>query len=115
MCIKIFSTAKIVINFDLYHHYWKKKTARGLVYSYADRTQNWLPVDGKTCTREKQAMLLSKVVVRQLFAYENTVHTITPDSGSEFAAHEYANGPIRQYIIKVTNFDLYTDNFIRLV
>ncbi len=75
-----------------------------------------------------------------LLAYSKTVHTITSDNGSEFAEHqymakklkadfyfahpycswerglnEYTNGLIRQYIIKGTDFDLYSDDFIRLV
>jgi IS30 family transposase len=88
----------------------------------------------------KQAQPLAKAVVRLLFPYKNTVHTITSDNGTEFAEHEfiakklktvyyfahpysswerglieYTNKLIRQYIIKGTNFDLYDDNFIRLV
>jgi IS30 family transposase len=83
----------------------------------------------------KQALHLAKAVVKRLFAYKNTVHTITSDNGSEFAAHEliakklntkfyfahpysswerglneYTNGLIRQYIIKGASFDLYTDD-----
>ena len=75
-----------------------------------------------------------------LFAYRNTVHTITSDNGAEFAGHElmakklnagfyfahpysswerglneYTNKLIRQYVIKGTNFDLYNDDYIRLV
>ncbi|GHU82879.1 hypothetical protein FACS189415_4090 [Bacteroidia bacterium] len=88
----------------------------------------------------KQALPLSKVAARLLFAYKDTVHTITSDNGSEFAEHEYiaeklkadfyfahpysswerglnenTNGLIRQYIIKGSDFDLYSDKFIRLV
>jgi IS30 family transposase len=88
----------------------------------------------------KHAKPLAKVAVRLLFAYKQTVHTITSDNGSEFAEHEFiakklkadfyfahpysswerglnenTNGLIRQYIIKGTNFDLYSDDFIRLV
>jgi IS30 family transposase len=36
----------------------------------------------------KQALHLAKAVIKRLFAYKNTVHTITSDNGSEFAAHE---------------------------
>jgi IS30 family transposase len=88
----------------------------------------------------KHAEPLAKVAVRLLFAYKQTVHTITSDNGSEFAEHEfiakklnadfyfahpysswerglneYTNGLIRQYIIKGANFDIYSDDFIRLV
>lgn len=88
----------------------------------------------------KQAKPLAKVAVRLLFAYKNSVHTITSDNGTEFAEHEYiaqkleadyyfahpysswerglneyTNKLIRQYVIKGTNFDLYTDEFIKLV
>jgi IS30 family transposase len=79
-------------------------------------------------------------VVRLLFAYKNNVHTITSDNGTEFAEHEYmatnlkanfyfahpyssgerglneyTNGLIRQYLPKGTDFDLYSDDFIRLI
>ena len=36
----------------------------------------------------KQAQGLAKAAIRMLFAYKNTVHTITSDNGSEFAQHE---------------------------
>jgi len=88
----------------------------------------------------KQAEGLAKAAIRMLFAYKNTVHTITSDNGSEFAQHEliaeklkadfyfahpysswerglneYTNKLIRQYIIKGSNFDLYDSDFIKLV
>jgi IS30 family transposase len=88
----------------------------------------------------KQAEGLAKAAIRILFAYRNTVHTITSDNGPEFAEHEliakklkahfyfahpysswerglneYTNKLIRQYVIKGSNFDLYNDDFIRLV
>ena len=88
----------------------------------------------------KQAEGVAKTAIRLLFAYRNTVHTITSDNGSEFAQHEliakklkadfyfahpysswerglneYTNKLIRQYIIKGSNFDLYDSEFIRLV
>jgi IS30 family transposase len=37
-----------------------------------------------------------------------------PYSSWERGLNKYTNGLIRQYIIKGTNFDLYTDDFIRL-
>jgi len=88
----------------------------------------------------KQAEGLAKAAIRMLFAYKNTVHTITSDNGSEFAQHEliakklnanfyfahpytswerglneYTNKLIRQYIIKGSNFDLYDSEYIKLV
>lgn len=88
----------------------------------------------------KQAQGLAKAAIRMLFAYRNTVHTITSDNGSEFAEHEliakklkanfyfahpysswerglneYTNKLIRQYVIKGSNFDLYDNEFIQLV
>jgi len=88
----------------------------------------------------KQAEPLAKAVVRLLFPYKNTVHTITSDNGTEFAEHEYiakklkadfyfahpysswerglneyTNGLVRQYIIKGSNFDNYDDDFIKLI
>jgi len=88
----------------------------------------------------KQADSLAKAAIRMLFAYRDTVHTITSDNGSEFAQHEliskklkagfyfahpysswerglneYTNKLIRQYIIKGSNFDLYDSEYIKLV
>jgi IS30 family transposase len=88
----------------------------------------------------KQAESLAKAAIRMLFAYRDTVHTITSDNGSEFAQHEliskklkagfyfahpysswerglneYTNKLIRQYIIKGSNFDLYDSEYIKLV
>jgi transposase, IS30 family len=88
----------------------------------------------------KHALALARAAIRMLFAYRDTVHTITSDNGTEFAEHEliakklntgfyfahpysswerglneYTNKLIRQYVIKGTNFDLYDDDFIRLV
>jgi IS30 family transposase len=89
---------------------------------------------------DKQAEPLVKVAVRLLFAYKNTMHTITADNGSEFAEHEYiaqkpnadfyfvypysswerglsehTNGLIRQYTVKSIDFNLYSDVFIKLI
>jgi transposase, IS30 family len=88
----------------------------------------------------KQAEGLAKAAIRILFAYRDTVHTITSDNGSEFAEHEliakklktnfyfahpysswerglneYTNKLIRQYVIKGSSFDLYDSEYIRLV
>lgn len=88
----------------------------------------------------KQAESLAKAAIRMLFAYKNTVFTITSDNGSEFAQHEliskklnagfyfahpysswerglneYTNKLVRQYIIKGSNFDLYDSEYIKLV
>ena len=38
-----------------------------------------------------------------------------PYSSWERGLNEYTNGLIRQYVIKGSNFDLYDDEFIRLV
>jgi len=78
----------------------------------------------------KNAQELAKVVTRLMFAYKNSIHTITGDNGTEFAEHqiiaknlkidffftnpyaswekgliENTNKLIRQYIPKKTNFD----------
>lgn len=88
----------------------------------------------------KKATPLSNVVVNLLMSYKKNVHTITSDNGSEFAEHEsiakklnvdyffchpysswerglneYTNKLIRQYIIKGSNFDLYSDNYIAMI
>lgn len=87
----------------------------------------------------KQAEGVAKTAIRLLFAYRNTIHTITSENGTEFAQHEliakklkadfyfahsysswerglneYTNKLIRQYVIKGSNFDLCDSEFIRL-
>lgn len=88
----------------------------------------------------KHAEGAANTAIKLLIAYKNTVHTITSDNGLEFAQHEkiakklkadfyfahpysswerglneYTNKLIRQYIIKGSNFDLYDDDYIKLV
>ena len=86
---------------------------------------------------------MAKAVVRKLFAYRKYVRNITTDNGSEFAAHlditeglrmrgrekvtayfadgycswqggiENVNKLIRQYIPKHSNFNDFSDSYIR--
>jgi IS30 family transposase len=111
---------------------------RGAILTLTERLTGFLLME--KLPKGKQAKPLAKVAVNLLFAYKRTVHTITSDNGSEFAEHEYiaeklnakfffahpyaswerglneyTNGLIRQYIIKGANFNLYTDDFIKLV
>lgn len=111
---------------------------KGAILTLTERKTGFLLMEKMKCG--KQALPLAKAAVRMLFAYRNTVHTITSDNGTEFAEHEYiakklkadfyfahpysswerglneyTNGLIRQYVIKGSNFDLYDDEFIRLV
>ncbi|GHU73279.1 hypothetical protein FACS189413_17480 [Bacteroidia bacterium] len=114
------------------------KDGKGAILTLTERLTGFLLME--KLPMGKQALPLSKVVIRLLFAYKNTVHTITSDNGPEFAEHECmakqlkanfyfahpysswerglnenTNGLIRQYIIKGSDFDLYSDEFIRLV
>jgi IS30 family transposase len=114
------------------------KDGKGAILTLTERLTGFLLME--KLPLGKQAVPLSKVAVRLLFAYKDTVHTITSDNGSEFAEHEliakklnanfyfahpysswerglneYTNGLIRQYMPKGTDFDLYSDDFIRLI
>jgi len=114
------------------------KDGKGAIVTITERKTGFLLME--KLKHGKQAVELSKVAVRLLYAYKNTVHTITSDNGSEFAEHqaiakklnanfyfahpysswerglnEYTNGLIRQYIVKGSNFDLYSDELIQLV
>lgn len=87
-----------------------------------------------------QAAGLAKATIKMLLAYKDKVHTIISENGSEFAMHEliaeklktsfyfahpyssmerglneYTNKLIRQYILKGSNFHLYSDQYIRQV
>ena len=86
----------------------------------------------------KHAKELAKAVIDLLLPYKNSVHTITVDNGTEFAAHqliakkldtsiffahpysswerglnEYTNKLIRQYIPKKESFENYNDQIIK--
>ncbi|KAA6320922.1 hypothetical protein EZS27_029365 [termite gut metagenome] len=114
------------------------KEGKGAILTLTERKTGFLLME--KLVSGKQAVPLSKVAVRLLYPYKETVHTITSDNGSEFAEHEfiakklkanfyfahpysswerglneYTNGLIRQYIRKGTDFNLYTDEFIKQV
>jgi IS30 family transposase len=114
------------------------ENGKGAILTITERKTDFLLM--KKMKGGKQAMSLAKAVIRMLFAYRNNVYTITSDNGPEFAEHEliakklkagfyfahpysswerglneYTNKLIRQYVVKGTNFDLYDDDFIRLV
>jgi transposase, IS30 family len=111
---------------------------KGAILTIAERKTGFLLMEKMEFG--KQAESLAKAAIRMLFAYRDTVHTITSDNGSEFAQHEliskklkagfyfahpysswerglneYTNKLIRQYIIKGSNFDLYDSDYIKLV
>jgi transposase, IS30 family len=111
---------------------------KGAILTLTERKTDFLLM--KKLKDGKQAKELANTAIRMLFAYRNTVHTITSDNGTEFAEHEliaeklkasfyfahpysswerglneYTNKLIRQYVIKGSNFDLYDDKFIQLV
>jgi IS30 family transposase len=114
------------------------KEGKGAILTLTERLTGFLLME--KLPDGKQAKPLAKVAVRLLFAYKRDVHTITSDNGSEFADHEYmakklnagfyfahpyaswerglneyTNDLIRQYIVKGSDFNLYSDDFIRLV
>jgi len=114
------------------------KNGKGAILTITERKTGFLLMEKMKFG--KQAQGLAKAAIRMLFAYKDTVHTITSDIGTEFAEHEliaeklkadfyfahpysswerglneYTNKLIRQYIIKGSNFDLYDSEFIKLV
>jgi IS30 family transposase len=114
------------------------ENGKGAILTATERKAGFLLM--KKLKHGKQAKELADAAIRMLFAYRNNVHTITSDNGLEFAEHElisrklkanfyfahpysswerglneYTNKLIRQYVIKGSNFDLYDDDFIRLV
>ncbi|MDR1527194.1 MAG: IS30 family transposase [Dysgonamonadaceae bacterium] len=114
------------------------KDGKGAILTLTERQTGFLLME--KLPDGKQAEPLAKVAVRLLLAYKNNVHTITADNGSEFAEHEYiaqklktdfyfahpysswerglneyTNGLVRQYIVKGTDFNLYSNDFIKLI
>lgn len=111
---------------------------KGAILTITERKTGFLLME--KMENGKQALGVAKAAVRMLIAYKNTVHTITSDNGLEFANHEviakklkagfyfahpysswerglneYTNKLIRQYILKGTNFDLYDNQYIKLI
>lgn len=111
---------------------------KGAILTITERKTGFLLME--KMENGKQAAGLAKAAIRLMFAFKNTVHTITSDNGPEFAMHEliskklnadfyfahpycswerglneYTNKLIRQYIIKGSNFDLYDSEYIKLV
>lgn len=114
------------------------KDGKGAILTLTERKTGYLLME--KLPYGKQSEPLAEVVIRLLYAYKNNTYTITSDNGSEFAQHEliarklnldfffahpysswerglneYTNGLVRQYIIKGTHFDQYTDDFIKHV
>ncbi len=73
------------------------KNHQGAIVTITERKTGFLLME--KLKSGKEAIPLSKVLVRMLLAYKNTVHTITSDNGSEFAEH--------QYMAKKLNADFY--------
>jgi IS30 family transposase len=114
------------------------ESQKGAILTITERKTGFLLMEKMEFGKQSEG--LAKAAIRMLFAYKNTVHTITSDNGSEFAQHEliskklnagfyfahpysswerglneYTNGLVRQYIIKGSNFDLYDHEYIKLI
>jgi IS30 family transposase len=61
--------------------------AKGTIITLTEHKTGFLLME--KLVHRKQALSLAKVIVRHLFSYKNTVHTITANYGSKFTTHEY--------------------------
>jgi IS30 family transposase len=111
---------------------------KGAILTITERKTGFLLME--KLKNGKHAEGAANTAIKLLLAYKDTVHTITSDNGLEFAQHEkiakklqadfyfahpysswerglneYTNKLIRQYIIKGSSFDLYNDEYIKLV
>ena len=112
------------------------KNNQGAILTIVERQTGFLLM--KKLPNGKHAKELAKAVIDLLLPYKNSVHTITVDNGTEFAAHqliakkldtsiffahpysswerglnEYTNKLIRQYIPKKESFENYNDQIIK--
>jgi IS30 family transposase len=114
------------------------KNNQGAILTMVERTTAFMMME--KLEHGKNAKELTKVAVRLLTAYINSVHSITADNGSEFADHENiakllktsfffthpysswekglienTNKLIRQYIPKKSNFDEFNNQQIKQI
>ena len=112
------------------------KNEKRAILTLTERKTNFILME--KLKHGKKATELAKVVIRLLYPYKNSIHTITTDNGTEFAAHkliteklgatvyfadpysswqkgaiEHANKLIRQYIPKESSFEEFNDMDIR--
>lgn len=132
-----------IVNFQGRYGDWEidtiiGKDQKGAILTLTERKTDFLIM--RKLPKGKQAEPLAKMVVKLLIAYKSNTHTITSDNGTEFAGHEYiakkldidfyfahpysswerglneyTNKLIRQYIIKGSDFNEYTDEYIMVI
>jgi IS30 family transposase len=111
---------------------------QGAILTMVERTTAFMMME--KLQHGKNAKELTKVAVRLVYAYINSVHSITADNGTEFADHqtvakllktsfffthpysswekgliENTNKPVRQYIPKNTNFEKLNNHQIKQI
>lgn len=114
------------------------KDNKGAIVTIVERKTAFFMM--KKLKNGKNANSLAKEVTQMLLPYKNYVHSITSDNGTEFAEHqkiaskleaefffchpysswerglsEYTNKLVRQYIIKKSEFNQYSDQYIKEV
>jgi IS30 family transposase len=73
------------------------KDSKGAILTLTERKTGFLLME--KLVSGKQAIPLSKVAVRLLYPYKETVHTITSDNSTEFAEHEFIAKKLGQSFI----------------
>lgn len=114
------------------------KDGKGAIVTIVERSKDFFMM--RKLKYGKNAKHLAKTVVAMMTPYIGTIKSITTDNGSEFAEHKYiskrlktqvyfahpysswekgnienTNKLIREYIPKGTDFDIYSDEYIKQI
>jgi len=85
------------------------KDGKGAIVTLTERSTNMVLME--RLTHGKHPEPLAKAVIRLLFPYRHTIHSITTDNGSEFCAHQLISRTLMPKGTKNSNLLFFTDAY----